>query len=110
LFSGCRYTVKFLSDDPRRNRSDAVEVLKMASHRPKLIDGLDALSVEHVPGKLRQIETLDEPFAGWEMTRHLLFLSLTGGGHASLSRWCRVTHTDDILSYAFLEPTISTVP
>jgi hypothetical protein len=80
LFSGCRYTVKFLSDDPRRNGSDAVELLKIASHRPKLIDGLDALSVEQVPGKLRQIETLNEPFAGWEMTRHLLFLSLTDGG------------------------------
>jgi hypothetical protein len=101
LLSGCRYTVKFLSDDSRRNGSDAVELLKFASDRPQLIDRLDALSVEHVPGKLRQIEILNRPFAGWEMARHLLFLSLPGGAHASLSRRCLITHTDDILLYAF---------
>lgn len=110
LFSGCRYTVEFLSDDSRRNGSDAVQVLKLGSDRPQLIDRLDALSVEHVPGKLRQIETLNGPFAGWEMTRHLLFLSLIGGAHASLSRRCLVTHTDDILLYGFPGLTASTVP
>src|ERR671921_515374 len=82
LLSGCRYTVEFLSGDSRRDGSNSVEVLKLAVDRPKLIDRLDALSVEHVPGKLRQIETLNGPFAGWEMTRHLLFLSLTSGAHA----------------------------
>ena len=97
LLSGCRYTVEFLSDDSRRNRSDAIELLKLASHSPKLIDRLDILPMQHVPGKLRQIETLNGSFAGWEMTRHLLFLSLTGGVHASLSRRCLVTHTNDAL-------------
>src|SRR5215212_10418509 len=79
LLSGCRDAVKFLSDYPSRNRSDAVEVLKLVGNRPKLIDRLDALSAEHVPGKLRQIETLNSPFAGWKMTGHLLVLSLTVG-------------------------------
>jgi hypothetical protein len=86
LLSGCRDTIEFLSDDSRRNGPNAVDVLKLASDRPKLIDRLNTLSVQHVPGKLRQIETFNGPFAGWEMTRHLLFLSLTGGAYASHDR------------------------
>jgi hypothetical protein len=53
LLSRCRDTVEFLSDDARRNGSDAVEVLKLGSDRPQLIDRLDTLSLEHVPGQLR---------------------------------------------------------
>jgi hypothetical protein len=92
LLSGCRYTVEFLSDDARRNGPDAAEGLKLARDRPELINRLDALSVENIPGKLRQIKTLNRPFAGWEMARHLLFLSLTGGAHASLSRRCLISY------------------
>jgi hypothetical protein len=100
LLSGCRYTVEFLSDNSRRNGSDSVDVLELASDRPQLIDGLDALSVEHVPGKLGQIESLNGPFAGWEMTGHLLFLSLTGGAHASLNRkacWDRAKQASELI-------------
>jgi hypothetical protein len=64
LLSGCRDTVEFLSDHSRRYGSDAVEPLKLASDSPKLIDRLDVLSMEHVPSKLRQIETLNESSLG----------------------------------------------
>jgi hypothetical protein len=64
LLSGCRYTVEFLSDDARRDGSDAFEPLKLASDSPELIDRLDVLSMEHVPSKLRQIETLNESSLG----------------------------------------------
>jgi hypothetical protein len=79
LLSGCRYTVEFLSDDARRDGSDAFEPLKLASDSPELIDRLDVLSVEHVPGKLRYIKTLNGSFTGLKMTRHMLFPRLTGG-------------------------------
>jgi hypothetical protein len=79
LLSGCRYTVEFLSDDSRRYGSDAVEPLKLASDSPELIDRLDVLSMEHVPGKLRYIKTLNGPLAGLNMARHMLFPRLTGG-------------------------------
>ena len=53
LLSGCRYTVELLSDYSHRYGSDAVEPLKLASDSSKLIDRLDVLPMEHVPGKLR---------------------------------------------------------
>jgi hypothetical protein len=78
LLSGCRYTVEFLADYSCRDGSDAVELLKLASDGPKLIDCLDVLSIEHVPGKLRYIKTLNGSFAGLKMMRHLPRL------------WCRI--------------------
>jgi len=84
LLSGCCDTVEFLPDNPSRDGSHAVEVLKLSSDSPQLIDRLDALAVENVPGKLRQIETFNGSFAGWEMTRHLMFLRLQAG-HTHLS-------------------------
>jgi hypothetical protein len=64
LHSGCRDTVELQPDGVRRLGSDAVEPLKLASDSPKLIDRLDVLSMEHVPSKLRQIETLNESSLG----------------------------------------------
>jgi hypothetical protein len=79
LLSRGRDTVEFLSDCARRCGSDALELLKPASDSPELTNGLDVLSMEHVPGKLRQMETLNRSLAGFKMTRHLLLLSLAGG-------------------------------
>jgi hypothetical protein len=53
LLSGCRDTVEFLSDYSRCYGADTVELLKLANDSPELIASLDALSIEHVPGKPR---------------------------------------------------------
>jgi len=53
LLSGCRNTVELLSDGAHCYGSEAFELLEPASDSPELIDSLDVLSMEHVPGKLR---------------------------------------------------------
>jgi hypothetical protein len=53
LLSGCCDTVELLSDYLRRYGSDAVELIKLASDSPELIDGLDVLSTEYFPGEAR---------------------------------------------------------
>src|SRR5215207_6727344 len=53
LLSGCRDTVEFSSDCLRRLGSDAGEPLKLTSDGPELVDRLDVLSAEYVPGEAR---------------------------------------------------------
>jgi hypothetical protein len=110
LLSGCRYTVEFLANYPRRDGSDAVELLKLASDSPKLIDFLDVLSIEHVPGKLRYIKTLNRSFAGLKMTRHLPLLSLKGGSaRISQPPVPGSVPADDRSSYTLTEGATSTL-
>jgi hypothetical protein len=58
---------------------DASELLKLTSNSPELTQGADALSMEHLPGKCREIESLNGPCVGFRMMGHMQLLSFIGG-------------------------------